>query len=212
MPELSRILHVEDDPSIQAVAKVALEAVGGFRVLSCSCGQDALDQVQGFAPDFILLDVMMPGMDGPQTLAKIAQLVDIGRIPVAFMTAKVQPAAIEHYRGLGLRSNATGRPGSTDMEQCSWLNRTPRPANCSANCSCSANNSPSAWRRNCRNWPARCNCCKPATSRRNCSNCAACAISCTNWRARPAPSASPASASAPMNSSNRPSTGWRACA
>ena len=103
MPELSRILHVEDDPSIQAVAKVALEAVGGFRVLSCSCGQDALDQVQGFAPDFILLDVMMPGMDGPQTLAKIAQLVDIDRIPVVFMTAKVQPAEIEHYRGLGAR-------------------------------------------------------------------------------------------------------------
>ena len=101
MPELSRILHVEDDPSIQAVAKVALEAVGGFRVLSCSCGQDALDQVQGFAPDFILLDVMMPGMDGPQTLAKIAQLVDIGQIPVVFMTAKVQPAEIEQYRGLG---------------------------------------------------------------------------------------------------------------
>ena len=103
MPELSRILHVEDDPSIQAVAKVALEAVGGFRVLSCSCGQDALDQVQGFAPDFILLDVMMPGMDGPQTLAKIAQLVDIGQIPVVFMTAKVQPAEIEHYCGLGAR-------------------------------------------------------------------------------------------------------------
>lgn len=103
MPELSRILHVEDDPSIQAVAKVALEAVGGFRVLSCSCGQDALDQVQGFAPDFILLDVMMPGMDGPQTLAKIAQLVNIDQIPVVFMTAKVQPAEIEHYRGLGAR-------------------------------------------------------------------------------------------------------------
>ncbi|MDX1368690.1 response regulator [Pseudomonas sp.] len=103
MPELSRILHVEDDPSIQTVAKVALEAVGGFTVLSCSCGQDALDQVQGFAPDFILLDVMMPGMNGPQTLAKIAQLVDISQIPVAFMTAKVQPAEIEHYRGLGAR-------------------------------------------------------------------------------------------------------------
>lgn len=101
MPELSRILHVEDDPSIQAVVKVALEAVGGFRVLSCSCGQDALDQVQGFAPDFILLDVMMPGMDGPQTLAKIAQLVNIDQIPVVFMTAKVQPAETEHYRGLG---------------------------------------------------------------------------------------------------------------
>ncbi|QLC72900.1 response regulator [Pseudomonas sp. LPB0260] len=103
MPELTRILHVEDDPSIQAVAKVALEAVGGFKVLSCSSGQEALDQIQGFAPDFILLDVMMPGMDGPQTLEKLRLLVDIGLVPVAFMTAKVQPAEIQHYRSLGAR-------------------------------------------------------------------------------------------------------------
>lgn len=103
MPDLKRILHVEDDPSIQAVAKVALEAVGGFTVLSCNCGQDALDQVQGFAPDFILLDVMMPGMDGPQTLEQLGKMVDITQIPVAFMTAKVQPNEIAHYRSLGAR-------------------------------------------------------------------------------------------------------------
>lgn len=103
MPELKRILHVEDDLSIQAVAKVALEVVGGFSVLSCASGQDALDQVQGFAPDFILLDVMMPGMDGPQTLEKLRELVDIGQIPVAFMTAKVQPSEVELYRRLGAR-------------------------------------------------------------------------------------------------------------
>lgn len=103
MPELQRILHVEDDPSIQAVAKVALEAVGGFQVLSCSSGQAALDQLVAFAPDFILLDVMMPDMDGPQTLAHIAQLIDIEQVPVAFMTAKVQPAEIAHYRSLGAR-------------------------------------------------------------------------------------------------------------
>jgi two-component system OmpR family response regulator len=101
MPDLKRILHVEDDLSIQAVAKVALEAVGGFTVLSCSSGQAALDQVQGFAPDFILLDVMMPGMDGPQTLERLGLLVDMTQIPVAFMTAKVQPNEIEHYRSLG---------------------------------------------------------------------------------------------------------------
>lgn len=103
MPELMRILHVEDDLSIQAVAKVALEVVGGFQVLSCASGQEALDQIQGFAPDFILLDVMMPDMDGPQTLAKIRQLIDIDQVPVAFMTAKVQPAEVAHYRELGAR-------------------------------------------------------------------------------------------------------------
>ncbi len=103
MAELKRILHVEDDRSIQAVARLALETLGGFEVLSCLSGQDALDQVQGFNPDFILLDVMMPGMDGPETLSKLRELVDIEQIPVAFMTAKVQPQEIEQYRQLGAR-------------------------------------------------------------------------------------------------------------
>ena len=103
MAELKRILHVEDDRSIQAVARLALETLGGFEVLSCLSGQDALDQVQGFNPDFILLDVMMPGMDGPATLSKLRELVDIEQVPVAFMTAKVQPQEIEQYRQLGAR-------------------------------------------------------------------------------------------------------------
>lgn len=103
MAELKRILHIEDDLSIQAVAKVALEVVGGFTVLSCSSGQEALDKVVAFAPDFILLDVMMPGMDGPQTLEKLSQLVDITQTPVVFITAKVQPSELERYRSLGAR-------------------------------------------------------------------------------------------------------------
>ena len=103
MAELKRILHVEDDRSIQAVAKLALETLGGFEVLSCLSGQEALDQVQGFNPDFILLDVMMPGMDGPATLSKLRELVDIEQVPVAFMTAKVQPQEFEQYRQLGAR-------------------------------------------------------------------------------------------------------------
>lgn len=107
MPVLSRILHVEDDCSIQAVAKVALETVGGFQVLSCSSGQAALEQVQAFDPQFILLDVMMPSMDGPQTLLLLRELVDIQRVPVVFMTAKVQPAEIEHYLNLGARDVIT---------------------------------------------------------------------------------------------------------
>ena len=103
MTPLSRILHVEDDSSIQAVAKIALEAVGGFQVLSCASGQEALDQVLAFDPQFILLDVMMPGMDGPQTLLQLRELVDMQRVAVAFMTAKVQPAEIKPYRSLGAR-------------------------------------------------------------------------------------------------------------
>jgi two-component system OmpR family response regulator len=103
MPELKRILHIEDDPSIQAVTKLALEALGGFSVLSCSSGKQALAQLLEFAPEFILLDVMMPDMDGPQTLTQISQLIDIEQVPVVFMTAKVQPAQIAHYLSLGAR-------------------------------------------------------------------------------------------------------------
>ncbi len=103
MTDLTRILHIEDDRSIQAVARVALETLGGFQVLSCSGGQEALDKILDFAPHFILLDVMMPDMDGPQTLERLRAVVDLEQIPVAFMTAKVQPNEIAHYLSLGAR-------------------------------------------------------------------------------------------------------------
>ncbi|WP_421683116.1 response regulator [Stutzerimonas urumqiensis] len=101
MAELKRILHIEDDVSIQAVTKLALEVVGGYQVLSCDSGRQALEQVGAFAPDFILLDVMMPGMDGPETLARLRERPALADTPVAFMTAKVQSAEIEYLRGLG---------------------------------------------------------------------------------------------------------------
>lgn len=99
--DLKRILCVEDDPDIQAVARLALEMVGGFEVMTCSSGQEALDNAAGFAPDLILLDVMMPGMDGPSTLRGLRADPATSNIPVIFLTAKVQPSEIEHYRSLG---------------------------------------------------------------------------------------------------------------
>mgnify|MGYP006363199937 FL=1 len=101
MSELRRIMHVEDDPSIQTVARVALEAVGGFEVCTCSGGQEALDRFESFAPQLILLDVMMPTMDGPSTLRNLQQQFDLTKIPVVFMTAKVQTNEIESYKALG---------------------------------------------------------------------------------------------------------------
>ncbi len=101
MSELKRIMHVEDDPSIQTVARVALEAVGGFEVCTCSGGQEALDSFESFAPQLILLDVMMPTMDGPSTLRNLQQQFDLTKIPVVFMTAKVQTNEIESYKALG---------------------------------------------------------------------------------------------------------------
>ena len=101
MSELKRILYVEDEPDIQAVAKMALEMVGGFTVRICSSGEEALGVAADFAPDLILLDVMMPGMDGPSTLKALRNLPSLAKIPVAFMTAKVQPQEVEQYRSLG---------------------------------------------------------------------------------------------------------------
>lgn len=103
MNELKRILHVEDDPSIQAVVKVALEVIGGYQVLSCSSGLQALEEVGAFAPQFVLLDVMMPGMDGTETLTRLGEQIDMAQIPAVFMTAKVQPGEIENLRLLGAR-------------------------------------------------------------------------------------------------------------
>lgn len=101
---LERILYVEDEPDIQAVAKLALEMVGGFQVMICGGGQEALDKVAGFAPDLILLDVMMPGMDGPTTLQNLRADPVSAAIPVIFLTAKVQPAEVVQYQALGALS------------------------------------------------------------------------------------------------------------
>lgn len=68
---LERILYVEDDEDIGDIARLTLEMVGGFTVLLCASGEQALPEAAAFAPDMILLDVMMPGMDGPGTLAAL---------------------------------------------------------------------------------------------------------------------------------------------
>jgi two-component system OmpR family response regulator len=99
--KLERILYVEDEPDIQAVAKLALEMVGGFQVLVCSGGAEALEKVGGFAPDLILLDVMMPGMDGPSTLQQLRANPATAAIPVIFLTAKVQATEVVRYQALG---------------------------------------------------------------------------------------------------------------
>jgi len=98
---LTRILYVEDEPDIRMVAQMALEAVGGFTVIACASGQEALDAAPGAGADLLLLDVMMPGMDGPSTLKGLRALPATADTPVIFMTAKVQAAEVAVYKGLG---------------------------------------------------------------------------------------------------------------
>ncbi|MDP3796937.1 MAG: response regulator [Polaromonas sp.] len=98
---LQRILYVEDEPDIRVVAKMALEAVGKFTVIPCASGQEALGVAPGAAADLLLLDVMMPGMDGPSTLKALRAMPATANTPVIFMTAKVQASEIAAYKALG---------------------------------------------------------------------------------------------------------------
>ena len=100
-PTLNKILMAEDEADIQMVARLALEAVGGFTVEICSSGGEALKAAPGFAPDLILLDMMMPGMDGVTTLQELRNLPQTASTPVIFMTAKVQPHEVARYKELG---------------------------------------------------------------------------------------------------------------
>lgn len=98
---LSKILYVEDEPDIQTVARLSLESLGGFTVEICSSGEEALARAPLFEPDLILLDVMMPGMDGPTTLRRLREISSLSAVPVVFMTAKAQPQEIQHFKELG---------------------------------------------------------------------------------------------------------------
>lgn len=98
---LSRIMLVEDEEDIRTVAELALESVGGFQLKSLASGAEALEALPGFQPQLVLLDVMMPGMDGPATLKAIRRTPGFERTPIVFMTAKVQPEEVSGYLSLG---------------------------------------------------------------------------------------------------------------
>ena len=101
MSELRTVLYVEDDPDIQAVAQLALEVVGGLAVVMASSGSEAVTKAAAEVPDLVLLDVMMPGMDGPTTLLALRELEGMASVPVIFVTAKVQAAEVQQYVELG---------------------------------------------------------------------------------------------------------------
>ncbi len=104
MKPLQRILHVEDVPSIQVVTRIALQKLGGFEVLSCASGQEALDQVRQFEPDMILLDLSLPEMDGIELLRQLASVIDLQHTTVVLLTGQADdPADPAELRRLGVR-------------------------------------------------------------------------------------------------------------
>jgi len=98
--KLTKILYVEDEPDIREVVQFALEDEG-FELVSCSSGREAIAKAHSTTPDLVLIDVMMPGMDGPTTLLALRELPYMAATPVIFMTAKVQSQEVEQYKSLG---------------------------------------------------------------------------------------------------------------
>jgi len=97
-----RVLHVDDEADIREVAGFALELDPGITLTSLPGGAAALERLAGgLAVDVILLDVMMPGMDGPETLASLRRLEGHAATPVVFMTARAQESEADKYRALG---------------------------------------------------------------------------------------------------------------
>lgn len=96
-----KVLYVEDDPDIQTIARIALEDIGKLDVRACESGAQALEAIEDFQPDLMLLDVMMPGMDGPTLLNQLRKTANGARAQVIFMTARVQQNEVQQYLSLG---------------------------------------------------------------------------------------------------------------
>jgi CheY-like chemotaxis protein len=96
-----RLLLVDDDDAIREIATISLERVGGWRVTAVAGGEAAIEAATGATFDAIVLDVMMPGLDGPTTLQRLRTGPLATAVPVVFLTAKLKPADCERLLGLG---------------------------------------------------------------------------------------------------------------
>jgi CheY-like chemotaxis protein len=103
MKPLTRITYVEDEPDIRVVAEIALAELGGFTVDTCGSGAEALERAPAFKPDMVLLDVMMPVMDGIATFRALQADQRLAEVPVVFMTARVQSHEVESYKAIGVK-------------------------------------------------------------------------------------------------------------
>ena len=92
-----RVLYIDDEPDIREIAELALSLDPEFQVRTCASGSEGIVQIAERLPDVILLDVMMPGMDGPETLAKIRHISGAATIPVIFITARAQQSEIQNF-------------------------------------------------------------------------------------------------------------------
>lgn len=96
------LLLIDDDDDIREIAQLALELSGGWKVLAASSGTEGVAMARDYLPDAILLDVMMPVLDGPATLGYLRDAPETRGIPVIFLTAKARPAERDRLAGLNV--------------------------------------------------------------------------------------------------------------
>jgi CheY-like chemotaxis protein len=99
----ARVLLIDDEPDLRRLAEVSLSAVGGWRVTCCASGAEGLQAALREKPDLVLLDVQMPGLDGPQTLAALRGEPALAAVPVLFLTATSAAEDIARLCALGAR-------------------------------------------------------------------------------------------------------------
>ena len=98
---IRKVVLCDDDPDIRAIGEISLRDVGGWEVVCVNDGFAAVDAARAEMPDLILLDIMMPNLDGPGTFAKLRGDPQCSGIPVVFMTAKAQSHELRGYTELG---------------------------------------------------------------------------------------------------------------
>jgi two-component system, OmpR family, response regulator len=113
MPErpLQRICYVEDDEDIQRIVRMSLERIGKMTVELVSDPMAAVAAITAFKPDLVMLDWMMPGMDGPTLFRKMKQLPEVSALPVVFITAKATQRDMDELIALGA-AGAISKPFS----------------------------------------------------------------------------------------------------
>ena len=113
MPErpLNRICYVEDDEDIQRIVRMALERIGKMTVEVVTDPMVAIGKITTFKPDLVMLDWMMPGMDGPTLFRAMKQRPETSALPVVFITAKASQAELDELTALGA-AGAISKPFS----------------------------------------------------------------------------------------------------
>jgi len=96
-----KVLIIDDEEDTRSIASMSLSILGGLDVLEADSGQDGISKAESEQPDVILLDMMMPVMDGSQTLVALQQNPGTKNIPVIFLTAKAMTTEIERLKRMG---------------------------------------------------------------------------------------------------------------